>query len=194
MEEILEKVGMVVHGEIHEVLPTGTPVGESKTIQLEVRSFLSLVLYQGKWEDDRQKSNCRFCSARIPLPEGVAGKVDMLFTYNSNCLIDIQVVLNGEVKTHVRVRDKWYNDQSEDPLCIEGESENLRIGRRRKELIMRCKDLLEKLRNNISKDTETVGSLLNKIKSSNEIGELNIYGSRLAEIEKKLWVVCFQYR
>lgn len=88
MEEILEKVGMVVHGEIHEVLPTGTPVGESKTIQLEVRSFLSLVLYQGKWEDDRQKSNCRFCSARIPLPEGVAGKVDMLFTYNSNCLID----------------------------------------------------------------------------------------------------------
>ena len=57
MEEILEKVGMVVHGEIHEVLPTGTPVGESKTIQLEVRSFLSLVLYQGKWEDDRQKSN-----------------------------------------------------------------------------------------------------------------------------------------
>ena len=174
MEEILEKVGMVVHGEIHEVLPTGTPVGESKTIQLEVRSFLSLVLYQGKWEDDRQKSNCRFCSARIPLPEGVAGKVDMLFTYNSNCLIDIQVVLNGEVKTHVRVRDKWYNDQSEDPLCIEGESENLRIGRRRKELIMRCKDLLEKLRNNSSKDTETVGSLLNKIKSSNEIGELNI--------------------
>lgn len=155
---------------------------------------MSLVLYQGKWEDDRQKSNCRFCSARIPLPEGVAGKVDMLFTYNSNCLIDIQVVLNGEVKTHVRVRDKWYNDQSEDPLCIEGESENLRIGRRRKELIMRCKDLLEKLRNNSSKDTETVGSLLNKIKSSNEIGELNIYGSRLAEIEKKLWVVCFQYR
>ena len=182
---------MEIDGKITEVLPANTLVGAKKELQLQVEDFFPLILYQGRWEDSRQKSNCRICNIHISLPEHVVGKnVTMQFTYDSNCMIDIQVILDRKVEKHMKVKDKWYNDRSDDPLCVIGESETLRMNRRRNELIIRCEDMQEKLRNNSSPDIESVSLLHNKINTAPGINELNIYGLKLAEFEKKWWIVC----
>lgn len=186
VEKILEKVGMEAGGRIREVLPADTPVGKTIKYSMFLDSYFILTLYQGRWEDSRQRTNCRICSTHVKLPERVAGKeVEIQFTYDSNCLIDIQVVFEGEVVEHLKVKDKWNNDRTDHPLCVAGESDQLRKDRRRRELVLRCEDLQEKLRNNSSPDFEAVGTLRNKINIAPKIGELNSYGLELAEIEKR---------
>ena len=187
VEVIPEKVGMEIEGKIWEVLPATTQVGETRKMLVRLDGGFRLNLYQGQWEDTRQKANCRICSTSVSLPEGVAGEAVLQFAYTRNCLIDIKIVFGDQVVEHLMVKDKWCNDHIDGSMCVVGETEELLLQRRRKELIQKCEDLQEKCSNRNSKDFYAVSSLHRDIDMATDVDKLNRCAEKLADIEKALY-------